>query len=349
MSTAEQRSGAGRDHGFHPLRIARVVRETADASSFVLEIPGNLTPAFAYAAGQFCNFRIWVGSQPYVRCYSMSSAPEVDAEFQVTVKRVPDGVVSNWMNDALAPGDEIEVSLPAGFFVLRDTDDDLVAFSGGSGITPVFSLVKAALATTTRRVRLLYANRDRESIIFRDELDALVRRYGDRISVAHHLDVEDGFVGADDVRPFVGAASGTDFYICGPAPFMEIVEKTLLAEDVAADHVHIERFTPAELPPLPKPAVAAPTATRVTVELGGRTESTDYRPGTTILQTARHMGLSAPSSCESGSCATCMARLVDGAVSMRVNNALTPEEVEEGWVLTCQSVPTTASVHVVYE
>src|SRR3977135_2787394 len=109
MPIVEGREGV-RDHAFHPLRIERIVRETADAASFVLDVPADLQAAFSYEAGQFCNFRVWIDSEPYIRCYSMSSSPAVDTELQVTVKRVPDGVVSNWMNDTLAPGDVVEVS-----------------------------------------------------------------------------------------------------------------------------------------------------------------------------------------------------------------------------------------------
>jgi ferredoxin len=139
-----------------------------------------------------------------------------------------------------------------------------------------------------------------------------------------------------------------DFYICGPGPFMDIVEQTLFAHDVEPAHIHIERFTTPQVVEVAVAPEAATTETQVTIELDGRTDTVDHRPGTTILQTARQMGMSPPFSCEGGSCATCMARLVEGAVSMHVNNALTPEEVDEGWILTCQSVPTTPSVHVVY-
>src|SRR5262249_11138863 len=139
-----------------------------------------------------------------------------------------------------------------------------------------------------------------------------------------------------------------EFYVCGPAPFMDIVETTLLANSVDPDRIHIERFTAAD--PHVEAAAATPDhdGTRVTVESTGRAGVTDQRPGTTIWETARQLGMSPPYSCESGSCATCMARLLDGAVTMRVNNALTPDEVDEGWILTCQSVPTTPTVHVVY-
>ena len=336
-----------RDHRFHPLRIERVIRETADACSLVLGVPPALADVFAYDAGQFCTFRAWIDGQPHLRCYSMSSSPAVDAELQVTVKRVPGGVVSNWMNDTLAAGDEIEVTPPAGVFRLTAGEGDVVAFSGGSGITPVISLVKTALATTSRRVRLLYANRDRDSVIFGDVLDELAARHPDRLHVLHHLDVDDGFVAADDVERFVAGSGDADFYVCGPGPFMDVVERGLLTGGVEGGRIHIERFTP-EVVEVPVAAPATAT-TRVTIELNGRTETADHRPGATILQTARQLGMAPPYSCESGSCATCMARLVDGAVTMHVNNALTDDEVAEGWVLTCQSVPTTSTVSIVYE
>ena len=346
--------GAVRDHGFHPLRVRCVVPETADAASFVLDVPGDLRTAFEYRAGQFLTFRARVDGEVHHRCYSMSSSPAVDDELQVTVKRVPGGRVSNWMIDTLAEGDLVEASVPAGVFCLGPGGGDVVAFSAGSGITPVFSLLKSALATTDRRVRLYYANRDRDAVIFAAELDALAERYPGRLEVVHHLDVERGFVEPDALGPFVGDAAGADCYVCGPTPFMDIVEATLLAHGVGPDRIHIERFTPAEPVPAGERSTDGPggdavTTARVTVELGGRTDTVDHRPGTTILQTARQMGMSPPFSCESGSCATCMAKLVEGTVRMHANDVLTDDEVAEGWVLTCQSVPTAPVVHVVYE
>ncbi len=351
--------GAARHHGFHPLRVRRVVRETADAASFVLDVPPALDADFVYEAGQFLTFRATVDGQVHHRCYSMSSAPAVDEELQVTVKRVPGGAVSNWMIDELGPGDVIGASVPAGVFCLRPGDGDLVAFCGGSGITPVFSLLKTALATTGRRVRLYYANRDRDAVIFAAELDALAERYPDRLEVVHHLDAERGFVDADAVRPFLGSTAGAEYYVCGPTPFMDIVEGALLDHGVPGDRIHIERFTPASPAPDDEAAgvsgadapgaVGADTPAQVTIELGGRTGTVEHRPGTTVLQAARELGMSPPYSCESGSCATCMAKLVDGTVKMHVNDVLTDDEVADGWVLTCQSVPTAPSVHVIYE
>jgi 3-ketosteroid 9alpha-monooxygenase subunit B len=334
MAASPQAASQAVDHGFHELRVARVIEETADAKSFVLDVPDD----FTYRAGQFVTFRVGRDGDTYLRCYSMSSCPDVDDEFKVTVKRVPGGAVSNWMNDHLEAGDTVEVTRSAGVFLLPPGDADIVAFAGGSGITPVISILKQARATSSRNTHLLYANRDRDSIIFGTELDAM------GVDVAHHLDVEHGFVTADDVRPLV--QPGTEYFICGPAPFMDVVEAALLAEGVDPARIHIERFTPGDAPA----AEDTPAdGVKVTIELDGKAVTADYHPGASILQTARQAGLPAPSSCEAGSCATCMGRLLKGAVTMRVNNALTDEEVADGWILTCQSLPTTPEVHVVYE
>jgi 3-ketosteroid 9alpha-monooxygenase subunit B len=356
------RGGVARDHGFHPLRIRRVVAETADAGSLVLDVPDELRAAFAYEAGQFCTFRVWVDGAPRLRCYSMSSAPAVDRELAVTVKRVPGGLVSNWMLDNLGPGDEVEATAPAGAFRLAPGEGDVVAYSGGSGITPVFSLVKTVLATTRRRVRLLYANRDPDAVIFGRALDDLAARHPDRLDIVHRYDVEHGYVDAEAVHaalpPGPAAATAADVYVCGPGPFMDAVEAALLDRGVGPERIHIERFTPGE-PDLvvaaeeagedgAGPAASAGAATTVTIDLDGRVESTAHRPGTTILQAARQLGMAPPFSCESGSCATCMAKLLEGSVSMHVNNALTDDEVSDGWVLTCQSVPTSTTVRVRY-
>ncbi len=345
------------DRGFHPLRVSSVVPETSDTVSLVFEIPGPLRDTFDYEAGQFCTFRIPVGGTDLLRCYSMSSAPEVDPELTVTVKRVPGGAVSNWINDNVAAGDEIEATRPAGVFRLVDATEDLVAFAAGSGITPVLSLVKSALASTGSRIRMLYANRDRESIIFREVLGSLVAEYPERLEVVHHLDIEQGFPDDASVREFVGAGIpvGAQVFICGPTPFMDVTEGAMLDLGVDSSRIHVERFTPAAEPDPPAidsagttDGAASAESAVVTVELDGRIESVEHRPGTTVLQVARQVGLSPPYSCESGSCATCMARLVDGTVEMHVNDVLTVDEVDEGWVLTCQSVPTSPTVHVVY-
>jgi ferredoxin-NADP reductase len=348
-------------HGYHPLTVTRVVQETDDTRSLVLDVPEDLADLFAYRAGQFCTFRVHVDGEELLRSYSMSSAPETDPDLTVTVKRVPGGAVSNWLNDHVAEGDVLEVTKPAGVFCPREGDAPVVAFCGGSGVTPVISVAKSVLASTDRPVRVLYANRDAGSVIFRDQLDALLAAHPDRLVVRHHLDDAGGYLTPDDVTAFLGDDLDVDAYVCGPGPLMDLVEAALLAAGVSADRISIERFvdgghdpvTTARAEAVVEVPAAATTGDQVpetvTVVIKGKRHAVAYRPGDTLLETARRGGLTAPFSCEAGNCATCMALLHDGAATMRVNNALTPDEVAEGWVLTCQAVPTGQAVTVEYE
>lgn len=332
--------------GFAPLRVKRVVRETSDAVSLVLDVPECCSTKYRYQAGQFLTLRVNVEGQELRRCYSMSSAPLED-ELQITVKRDPGGVVSNWLNDQVAEGVEIHAAPPEGRFCLRDTADEIIAFAGGSGITPIMSLVRTALASSSRRVRLFYANRSRDSVIFADALSTLADEHADRLVVVHHIDEVGGVVTSSAVESFVTDAGAADYYICGPGPFMDTVEATVLAAGVPRDRVHLERFS---VEPVTADAAHDSEQTaQVVIELDHKTTTADYRAGNTLLQTARIAGLRAPASCETGSCGTCMARIVSGSARMLNNDALDDDEVAEGWVLTCQSLPTSRTVHVVYE
>lgn len=336
------------DHSYHALKIAAVVDETPDSRSFVLEIPPALEGDFRYAAGQFCTFRATMDGETVVRCYSMSSSPDTGDPFTVTVKRVPEGRMSNWMNDALAPGDSIEVMRPTGLFVLRESEAPLVAFAGGSGITPILSLLKTAVATTRRPLTLVYANRDAEHVIFSDPLERLREAAKGRLTLHHHLDAERGFLDAAACAALAGDRADADFYVCGPGPYMEVVEAGLARRGVDPDQLFIERFEIEEQQAAPAAAEGVPTES-LTIQIEGRKHAVKYRAGDTLLETARSAGLSPPFSCESGNCASCMARLEQGTARMRVNNALSAEEVEEGWVLTCQAFPTSREVVVDYD
>lgn len=334
--------------GFTPLRIKQVIRETADAVSLTLEVPEVYATDFRYLAGQFVTIRATVGGAEHRRCYSMSSSPAVDPDLRITVKRDRDGVVSNWINDTVRVGDEIYVAPPEGRFIL--TGRNIVTFAGGSGITPVASLVKTTLAGAVGTARLFYANRNLESVIFLDALAGLTAAHSGRLAVHHHLDERDGIVTPQHITEFVGDGGDvidTDYYVCGPGPFMDTVERVLLDAGIPRRQVHLERFTVAAVPAADP---AEPVVTQeVTIELGRSTVTAPYRAGNTLLQTARLAGLKAPSSCETGSCGTCMAQVVQGSARMLNNDALDDDEVADGWVVTCQAVPTSRTVKVVYE
>ncbi|MEV3965282.1 ferredoxin--NADP reductase [Nocardia sp. NPDC050193] len=381
---------------FRRAKVTRIVKETPDTRTFVLEPHDG---PFSYQAGQFCTFKFVVDGKPYFRSYSMSSCPVTDTEFMTTVKRVPGGTVSNWMHDHLGEGDEVELTVPTGRFCLRDGDVPVLGFSGGSGITPIISLAKSTLATTDRDVRLLCADRDRTSAIFEAALDELAARYPGRLTVVRHRDDEHGYVDAAKVLEFVGPHASGDAYICGPEPFMELVENAL----PGPGRIFSERFGGAAAKPaLPEagdPDTSTATATNPSAAQGGTTtaatvssrvgspvagagpvaqaastrasattsgksateegtvtiflnrkkKSVPRRDGETLLESARRAGLTPPFSCESGNCATCMAKLTEGKATMRVNDALTDEDLEEGYILTCQAVPDTPSVTVRYE
>ena len=334
------------DHAYHSLALVDVVDETADTRSFVLEIPRALEETFAYAAGQFCTFRATIGGEAVVRCYSMSSSPDTGDRFTVTVKRTPGGKMSNWMNDVLALGDTIEVMPPVGLFVLRAADVPIVAFAGGSGITPVLSIIKTALATTAREIALVYANRSADSVIFGTELERLRAASDGRLSVNHHLDSECGFLDAAACAALVGDRVHADFYVCGPGPYMEAVEAGLERRGIARSRLFIERFELAgDVPTLTESS----DTESIVIRLDRRKHTIAYVPGDTILSAARRAGLSPRFACEAGSCASCMAHLDEGKATMRVNDALSADEVQAGWVLTCQAIPLSRLVVVDYD
>jgi ferredoxin-NADP reductase len=228
-------------------------------------------------------------------------------------------------------------------------------------VTPVISIAKHALATTTRPVALLYANRDRSSVIFDAALQDLARRHDGRLTVQHHLDDAAGFLEPAAIEAFVAGRTDADFCICGPAPFMELVERTLLGLGVEPEAIAIERFvTPAQAPAGPTEAAEEAEATGADGAIGdvpdvvvailkGKKHELPYRAGDTVLETARRANVATPYSCEAGNCATCMAFVREGEVRMKVNDALDDDEVDEGWVLTCQSVPTSPTLVVEFE
>ena len=336
------------------LTVTRVVEETADARSFELFVPPGLADRFRYKPGQFLTFIVPTREGPVRRCYSMCTAPDIDPQPIVTIKRVAGGYASNWFNDHVLTGTELDVLPPAGRFVLRDPPLPLFFYAGGSGITPIMALIKSALQNWQVRIALLYANRDRRSIIFETALHELARANSDRLTLTHHLDSERGWVTAEEIRSFAGSSAASGWhYICGPAPFMTLVENTLFDLKVPASHILIERFS-SDLPPELAEAFGAAqigteaVAARLRIHLDGNTTEADCAAGETILSAARSAGLDPPAVCEQGSCASCLAKLKRGSARMRRNEVLNEAEIAEGLILTCQAEPTSAEVEVDY-
>ena len=347
--------------------MAEIVPETDEANSIRFEVPEELTSAFAFKAGQHLTLRADIGGEEVRRNYSLCVAPD-EGQLKITVKRIADGVFSNWIAEALNPGDELDVMPPHGSFTYpfeAGAKRRYVAFAGGSGITPVMALIRTALATEpASRFTLFYGNRDSNSVIFLDALAGMKDRYMGRFELYHFLSDEDGEVGLFNgmldqatcdaaVAALVSEASDVDaWFICGPGPMMDAAEASLQGQRVARERIHLERFTAGR----PSAALAAAMAQAqaeaagltISVTLDGRTRRIEF-DGQNILNSARDAGLPAPFACKAGVCATCRARVTSGKVEMAVHYGLSDEEVAAGYVLTCQSVPVGEGVAVDYD
>ena len=352
---------------FYPLRVAEIVPETDEANSIRFDVPSELAQAFRFRAGQHLTLRADIGGEEVRRNYSLCVSPE-DGELKVTVKRIAGGVFSNWVGDHLKAGDLIDVMTPHGSFT-TDFDEGAarryVGFAGGSGITPVISLIRTALAREPQSCfTLFYGNRDANSIIFLEALAALKDRYMRRFELYHFLSDEEGdvdlFNGMLDratcdeaIEQLVGEPQTVDaWFICGPGPMMDAAEAALVERGIAHDRIHIERFTAGR----PSAALAAQMAAlqeeaaglSISITLDGRTRKVEFS-APNILDSARDAGLPAPFACKAGVCATCRAKVTKGKVEMAARYGLTDEEIAAGYVLTCQSVPVGEGVAVDYD
>ncbi|HET7576534.1 MAG TPA: 2Fe-2S iron-sulfur cluster-binding protein [Sphingomicrobium sp.] len=352
---------------FHALRVAEIVPETSEANSIRFEVPPDLRERFAFKAGQHLTLRATLGGEEVRRNYSLCTAPD-DNDWMVTVKRIGGGLFSNWVGDSVKAGKTIDVMPPHGSFTTEFDAKNarhLVGIAGGSGITPVMSLIKSTLKYEPRsRFTLLYGNRDSSSVIFLEVLADIKDKYLDRFEVYHFLDAEEQdielFNGMltrarlEDVIPALvpDAAEVDDWFICGPGPMMDAAEGALLDRNIPKERIHIERFT-ADRPAGAVTREMAQLQTEaegvtVAVTLDGRTRRVPFTEAN-ILDSALAAGLRAPFACKAGVCATCRAKVTKGKVEMAVRYGLTDEEVADNYVLTCQSVPLGDGVAVDYD
>ncbi|MEV4316557.1 ferredoxin--NADP reductase [Actinocrispum sp. NPDC049592] len=320
--------------------VADVVRETADAVSVVFDAD------FPYRPGQFLTLRCG----EVARCYSLSSSPHTGDRPQVTVKRIPDGYGSAWVCDNLRPGAQVEILLPAGIFTPRSLDDNLLLFAAGSGITPVMSIIKSALSQGTGKVVLVYANRDEASVIFADRLRELAAEYPERLLVIHWLESLQGLPTPRhfaQLKPY----TGFDAFLCGPAPFMEVVTQALKTLNVPRDRIHIERFISLSGNPFEENVEELPgdgdNAT-IEVDLDGEQHTYEWPRHKKLLDVLLDNGLAAPYSCREGACSACACRIEQGEVKMLQNEILDQEDLDDGIVLACQSLPVTDTVKITY-
>jgi 3-ketosteroid 9alpha-monooxygenase subunit B len=343
------------------LQIAEVVAETDDARSLVFAVPDakgdpEIPPErLRYAPGQFLTLRIpseRTGS--VARCYSLCSSPYTEDVLTVTVKRTADGYASNWLCDNAHKGMRIHVLAPSGTFVPKTLDGDFLLLAAGSGITPIMSICKSALAEGSGHVLLLYANRDDRSVIFADALRELGAKYPDRLTVVHWLESLQGLPGAAALARLAAPFTDRPVYICGPGPFMDAARQAMETLNVPAPQVHIEVFKSLDSDPFAAVKIAdtaegdEPPATAV-VELDGETHTVSWPRNAKLLDVLLAKGLDAPFSCREGHCGACACTLRNGKVDMEVNDVLEQQDLDDGLILACQSRPESDSVEVTYD
>ena len=348
---------------FHDLVLADVRRETEDAVSLGFHVPDALRDVFAYVPGQYLTLRTTLGGEELRRSYSVCSGLD-ENELRVAIKRVEDGRFSGWAHGGLAAGDVLSVMPPEGRFGAPPDARTLLAVAAGSGITPILSIIKTALARRPdSRVALIYGSRSTSAILFRDELEALKDRFMARLSVVHVLSREqqdipvlNGRIDAAKVAALLPGLLPDGLpdaaLLCGPGGMIRAVTDGLVAAGLAPGRIIAERFTAEDAPP-PRPRAtpppgAAPFAT-ATIIVDGVSTTVPVNEDEPVLDAALRAGLDLPYSCRGGMCSTCRARVTEGAVAMDVNYGLEPWETAAGYVLTCQSRPTTARVTVDYD
>lgn len=352
---------------FHPLEVCGVRRETPECVSVAFRIPGELKETFRHLPGQHITVKTIVDGEELRRNYSICSSP-LDEELRIAVKEVPSGRFSGFVNRSLKAGDVLEAMPPMGRFcpdLKPGRSKRYLAFAAGSGITPVISILKTVLRTEPESSFLLvYGNRSRGRIIFREEIEALKNLHMERFQVIHVLSRErteaalhSGRIDAEKCRLIDGRimpfAEVDEFLVCGPGGMIDAVTAEIAEMGVPRERVHVERFH------IDGP-VAGRRETAEGVASGGKAEvsilldgvesrfNLDFN-GESILDAAMANGLDVPFACKGGMCCTCRARLEKGEVDMDLNYALTPEEVSEGYILTCQSHPRTEEVRVNYD
>ncbi|KTR94520.1 hypothetical protein NS220_08935 [Microbacterium testaceum] len=340
------------------LPVSRVVRETADAVSISFAVPDAHVEEFSYRPGQFVTVRVPAGpgdGDRYARSYSLSSAPGLDRELTITVKRTPGGRASGWLVDNAREGMTLRVLAPAGLFTPADLDHDLLLWAAGSGITPVFSIARAALARGAGAVTLVACHRDAEQEIFGDRLAELVRRHPDRFTVITRLSSETGRLTSDAVQDLAAGRPWDEAFVCGPAGFMDTVraglrelrEKAGAAAGTDAAPVHVEEFTSIEGDPFVLEELATGTAAfEATVALDGATHEVEWPAQATLVDVLLGRGIRVPYSCREGDCGSCMSKLRRGRVEMACTDALEPEDIEDGYILACQARPTEGPLDV---
>ena len=353
---------------FHKLKVADVRKETADCVSIAFNVPAELKEEYKYIQGQYLTFKLAVKGEEIRRSYSLCSSPVTETELRVAIKKVKDGRGSGFLNESTKIGDELDVMTPMGTFhsaLNASNAKNYVLFAGGSGITPMFSIIKTVLSAEPKStIQLFYGNLNEEAAIFKKQLDELATANSSRLNIVHVLDkpnsaIDDlhkGIMSTDKIKAlitkYLDLKKDSEFFICGPGPMMENAKNILEGLKVEKKRIHIEYFT-AVLEATAKVETSSASGkelSKVTIILDGKeTELELGENGKVILDAAIDADLDVPFACKGAVCCTCRAKLIEGKVKMDNNFALTDSEVEDGFILTCQSHPLTPVVKVDYD
>ncbi len=351
---------------FHTLRVKKINRETDDCVSVAFEVPEELKPVFAFEPGQNITIKKNIDGEELRRSYSICASP-AENELKVAIKKVDGGRFSRYANESLRAGDELEVLPPTGMFSTKtgaSQAKNYVAFAAGSGITPVISIIKATLQAEPKSgFTLVYGNRNRSSIIFFEELEGIKNKYLDRFNLINILSrerteapVNNGRINLhklEELSAVINYQKTDEFFICGPEEMIFTVKDFLEEKGTDSRKIHFELFTTSGIK-----ATSANTAqgekagggSSITVKLDGRSfDFTLAGDKESILDAALKQGADLPYACKGGMCCTCKAKLLVGKVIMDVNWGLDQEEIEKGFILTCQSHPVTEKVVVDFD
>lgn len=355
---------------FYELTVKDVRPETADCVSVALDIPAHLADLFTFRPGQYLTFRRHIMDTEVRRSYSICSVPS-EGELRVAIKAVTEGKFSNYANRELQKGEVLEVMPPMGNFAVKNTEakaKNFLAFVAGSGITPVMSIMRHVLESDEDATfTLVYGNRNRNTIIFREAIEGLKNRFMDRLRVYHVLSRElmdvplfngriDGQKCSDFSETLIDLKKVDEVFLCGPEEMILSVREQLIGVGMPTAHIHLELFTSPDAPTKKHEewkethATISGPVSKVSIRLDGVTFELDLPfNGDNILDAALAHGADLPYACKGGVCSTCRAKVIEGAVQMEVNYALEPDEVAKGFVLTCQSHPTTERVVVDFD
>jgi ring-1,2-phenylacetyl-CoA epoxidase subunit PaaE len=345
---------------YYHLTVKEVIQETPDAVTISFWHPVH--QAISYQAGQFLTIISEIGNQKIRRSYSMSSSPHSDAALAVTVKRVPNGIMSNYLNDYIKAGDALEVMEPMGHFspqLVPNQSRHVVLFGAGSGITPLMSIAKSILTIEPNtKVFLVYGNRNQDTIIFKKQLEDLETKYAGRFETHHILSQPQGvWVGLKGrinegmtvvlLKQMGVALQNSDYYLCGPEGMIQEVQKGLRDLSVSTDRIHQELFFSAtdvkdhDEPEMEENSLKAQI---VTINYEGNVYETEVKPHQTILEAFLDKDIDLPYSCQAGMCTACLGKCTTGKVMMDEEDGLTEKEIQQGYILTCVAHPMSKGV-----